>query len=224
MASSSRRKENKTDDSIMSTTPSLIQDIDASTQYLARTLTEVDLNSISPSATTTLQRWLSINSVISTASSNAIQQQEAVEDKDLQVFRSIGKGMCAEIFHRIGTERVLKRAFCPQNSQLWNDFTWHRRILYNLQHAFGNFALDLSIPGIRSFINQDNEVWWNQNRDKFPRELRKPTWLLETQMIQPLPKVVRYALIEKFCPPQLQAIAKADPANRHCLMRVYLGE
>lgn len=224
MASSSRRKENKTDDSMMSTTPSLMQDVDDSTQHLLGALTEIDLNSISPPVTTILQRWLSINSVLSTVSSSAIRQQEAAEDRDRRVFRSIGKGMCAEIFHQIGTERVLKRAFRPQNLQLWNDFEWHARILYKLKPAFENFELELSIPGICSYINRENEAWWDKNRDKFPRELREPTDLLESQMIQPLPKVVRYALIEKFCPPQLQAPAKADPANRDCLMRVYLGE
>lgn len=56
-----------------------------------------------------LHRWLSIRSIISTSSSNAIQQQEAVFNPSLQVFRSIGKGYCGQVYEEIGTNRVYKR-------------------------------------------------------------------------------------------------------------------
>ena len=44
-----------------------------------------------------LQRWLSMKSVISTASSNAILQQEAVFNPNLQVFRSVKRFTAEQI-------------------------------------------------------------------------------------------------------------------------------
>lgn len=51
-----------------------------------------------PAAKSALERWLSARPVLSTASSNAIRQQEAPSTTQLQVFRSIGKGFCGEIY------------------------------------------------------------------------------------------------------------------------------
>lgn len=44
-----------------------------------------------------LQRWLSMKSVISTASSNAILQHEAVFNPNLQVFRSVKRFTAEQI-------------------------------------------------------------------------------------------------------------------------------
>jgi len=177
-----------------------------------------------PSVITTLQQWLSINSVISRDSAAALQQQEATEDSksDLPVFRSIGRGFCAEIFHQTNTGQVFKSAFRPQDLQLWNDFQWHARILESLEPAFNRSKLDLSVPLLYSYTNRNNEAWWNDNREEWPH--REPTDVLGSQRILPLPTIVRHALIDEFCPPHLQAAAKGDPANRDCLMRVYLGK
>lgn len=192
--------------SMMSTTPPLTQDAET------------------PSIITTLQRWLSIKSTISRDSATAIQQQEAAEDSesDLPVLRSIGRGFCAEIFHQTDTNRVFKSAFRPQDLQLWNDFQWHARISDSLEPAFNRSELDLSIPLLYSYTNRNNEAWWENNRKKWPH--REPTDLLGSQRILPLPKIVRHALVDKICPPHLQAGAKMDSANRDCLMRVYLGK
>lgn len=129
--------------SMMSTTPPLTQDAET------------------PSIITTLQRWLSIKSTISRDSASAVQQQEAAEDSksDLPIFRSIGRGFCAEIFHQTGTNRVFKSAFRPQKFQPWNDFQWHARILDSLEPAFNRSKLDLSIPLLYSHTNRNNEAW-----------------------------------------------------------------
>ncbi len=178
-----------------------------------------------PSVVTTLQQWLSINSLISRDSATALQHQEAAEERndDSPVFRSIGRGFCAEIFHQPGTRHVFKSAFRPQDRQLWNDFQWHARVLNSLEPAFNRSRFDLSIPLLYSYTTRSNEAWWSKNCHKWPRDRREPTDLLGSQRILPLPKIVRHALIDEFCPPGLQAAAKTDPVNRDCLMRVYLG-
>lgn len=147
---------------MMSTTPSLMEDIEAGQEYLTRALNEIDLDTPSPSSSVTLHRWLSVSSVLSAPSSLAIQQQEAGEDANLQVFRCIGKGFCAEIYDKLGTGRVYKRAFRPQDLQLWNDFEWHVKIFHILHHAIEGSPYNLSLPKVYSYINADEEKWWNK--------------------------------------------------------------
>ena len=50
-----------------------------------------------------------------------------------------------------------------------------------------------------------------------------PTSVLVTERILPLPRRLQRLLIDKYCAPHIQAEARAEPANRDCLMRVYLG-
>lgn len=59
------------------------------------------------SAKETLQYWVTVKSVMSTVSSNAIKQQEVALEVGKQVVRSIGKGFCGEIVDRVGQGRVL---------------------------------------------------------------------------------------------------------------------
>ncbi|KAJ5173314.1 zinc finger protein-domain-containing protein [Penicillium capsulatum] len=50
-----------------------------------------------------------------------------------------------------------------------------------------------------------------------------PAITLVTERIFPLPKVARQALITKYCPLALRAHVSANPTNRDCLARIYLG-
>ena len=75
---SDRRQELFSGQSSQSAASSLIRSAATAASYLESEIKELDLNDDQKSAKETLQRWLSVNSVISTSSSNAIQQQEAV--------------------------------------------------------------------------------------------------------------------------------------------------
>ena len=137
--------------------------------YLASGIQELDLNDGHISAKETLQRWLSVKSVISTASSNAIKQQEAALDEGKRTFRSIGKGFCGEVFDQVGTGRVVKRAFHPQNLELWNDFRRRTEVYLEITHAISNeINVDLLVPKPFRYLTQNSEEWQNQNRDKWP--------------------------------------------------------
>lgn len=80
---------------------------------------EVGIDDVDDTPQIRLSRGLSINSIISRASLFAAQQRDSTEES--QSFRSIGLGLCAEIFHQPGTDTVLKRAHDRSDIQLWND-------------------------------------------------------------------------------------------------------
>ncbi|MCJ1271781.1 hypothetical protein MMC22_011686 [Lobaria immixta] len=190
---SDRRPKIFSGKSSQSAASSLIRSAAIAESYLESEIKELDLNDSQKSARETLQRWLSIKSVISTSSSNAIQQQEAVLDTGKMVFRSIGKGFCAEVFDQVGRGSVLKRAFNPQNHELWNDYTHHVEIYLAVTKAIGQkLNLDVHVPRVFNYYARDSQDWWEQNRHKWlSATLREPTDLLETEMILPLPRIIR---------------------------------
>ena len=194
--------------------------------FLAQGLREVDINVPSEGAKGALKRWLSVKSVISTASSDATKQLDAANDASLQIFRSVGKGFCAELFDQVGLGKVLKRAHTPQNNQLWNDFSMHSKIRLPLQYAlFLRPDIKLSIPTPFEYYTRDDVQWWAQNRHKWPGQvLKEPTDLIEMERILPLPKIVRESLIDQYCTADQKDSARKDPKNRDCLIRVYLGQ
>jgi hypothetical protein len=179
-----------------------------------------------------LQRWLSIRSVVSTSSSNAIRQQEVVFNSNLQVFRSIGKGFCGQVYEKLGTNRVYKRELNPGPEMLWNDYKWHTCIygaifsgnFENEEKAIDNLPM-IRVPQVYAFITQDSQDWWKQNGEKFSNIApRAMTCLLETERIQTLPKVVRQAIITVYCPQKQDKVKiLQDPENQNCLARIYLG-
>ena len=183
-------------------------------------------------ATLVLQRWLSVKSVISTASSNAIQQEEAAFNSDLQVFNLIGKGFCGEVYEKLGTNRVYKRELDLGNGKLWNDYIWHSTIyaaitsrnLDEEENAIGRSCM-VRVPRVYGMITQRGHNWWNRNEKMFSKIApRATTCLLETERIQPLPKIARQAIITLYCPQKYdKRQTLKDPANRNCLARVYLG-
>jgi len=140
-----------------------------------------------------------------------------------QSFKSIGRGYCAEIFEHPGEHHVHKRAHTPHDLQLWNDYLDHQSI-YSTINLHRPPQTDLLVPKPHSYISQDHSQWWASHHNKWPLpSLREPTDLLRMELIPPLPKLVREALITQYCPPEQTAQARADPKNEHCLIRVYLG-
>lgn len=93
--------------------------IEESLRYLNFSINDREAVKNAFAAKSTLGRWLSVKS---TTSSNAIQEQEAALDTQLQVFQSIGKGLCGEVFEKVGTGRVYKRELNQNDGGLWNDY------------------------------------------------------------------------------------------------------
>lgn len=48
--------------------------------------------------------------------------------------------------------------------------------------------------------------------------------LLASERILPLPRYIREALIDIWCPEEKKEEARRDIRNRDCLMRIYLGQ
>ncbi|MCJ1406876.1 hypothetical protein MMC19_000946 [Ptychographa xylographoides] len=214
----------RTDDSKISTTPSLVAATAANT-FVVQGLVDLDLNTASTNPRETLRRWLSIKSVLSTSLANNTQQQEDSIDITFQMFPSIGKGFCAEIFDEVSLGRVLKRAFTPHDNQLWNDFRQHtivRRVVLPALESEPSF--NLSVPQVYQYLTRDDEQWWSRNRSKWASgAMRESTDLLETEKILPLAKTIRDSLIAAYCPPNLRPLARDNRENKDCLIRVYLG-
>ena len=79
-------------------------------------------------------------------------------------------------------------------------------------------------------------LWWKRNLRRFPDSKKStsktgpsssafilPAPALFTERIPPLPTAVRSALIQLYCPPAQQSAVSANPVNRDCIARVYLG-
>jgi hypothetical protein len=139
------------------------------------------------------------------------------------LYKSIGAGSCGTVFEKLGTTHAVKLAKPGWNIQLWNDYLIHTRVL----EAFkGATVEDLHIPKAFWFIEpKTGNAWWKINEDCFPPKYSaepRPN-VLCTERILPIPEELREAIIDLWCPDLLKSVAKAEPANNDCLVRVYLG-
>src|SRR5437016_6933116 len=104
---------------------------------------------------------------------------------------------------------------------LWNEM--HTRVV----NGFSGLKQlkDLHIPRVFYFVNTSDEEWWMEHGGKFPTELQgNRRNVLCTERILPLPEVIRNTLIDAFCTDHLKEKARAEPSNKDCLARVYLGK
>lgn len=114
--------------------------------------------------------------VITTTSSNAIQEQESALDTQLQDFQSIGKGLCDEVFEKVGTGRVYKRELNQNDGGLWNDYKIHTSIYDAIilekskpgAASVENFP-KLHVPQVYSFTTREDNAWWKENCENFAR-------------------------------------------------------
>lgn len=169
-----------------------------------------------------LKRLLSTKSAISTSSSFAERQQAAVGFR--APFREIGTGSIGKVFEQAGTPWAFKALLIDRSSKLWNNYVMHMRI----QRSFDQLAAVLTtveIPRVAWFANPSSD-FWPPNLELFP-DLptfpRKPRDIMCMDRIYPLPAPIRELLIDLFCPSERSQMAKADPANKDCLIRVLLG-
>lgn len=175
------------------------------------------------SAEVRLKRLLSIRSTISTSSSFAERQQNAV---GVQVnFREIGTGSIGKIFEHAGTIYAYKLPLLDNSPKLWNNYVKHMRVQESFQ-SVPYYAGQIEIPRCFWFAVPETEAFWLDNlhrfpdTDQFPRKARP---ILCMERIFPLPKPIREALIEKYCPPRIKEQISSNEANKDCLIRPYLG-
>ncbi|CAH0021799.1 unnamed protein product [Clonostachys rhizophaga] len=162
-----------------------------------------------------LCRLLSLRAECTTTSScQRISQEMKVP------FRKVGFGQCGIIYAR-STGYVLKLAKKHFEDSLLGDLRAHLRVY----QALADHPTDCRIPSVYKYVTASNSSWWEANSHFFTTqdELELPTMALATQHILPLPKIVRTALIDLYCPEEHKATATENPSNKDCLARVYLG-
>jgi hypothetical protein len=168
-----------------------------------------------------LRRLLSINSLISTCSSNAQQQSDA-QAENFQQFTKIGAGACGAVFAQDGKSLVVKLAKTT-DLKLWNDYVMHKLVYDNMSL----FDTGVKVPECYFYSSaEDSDKYFDKNptlEEAAQDVCNLPTEVLVTQRIIPLPDTTRTHLINKYCTTRIKAAAISDPANRDCLVRLYLG-
>ncbi|KAK8144450.1 hypothetical protein G3M48_005782 [Beauveria asiatica] len=170
-----------------------------------------------------LSRLLSIRSVVSTASSFAQRQQQAV---GAQVdFREIGTGSIGKVFEHPGTLYAYKLPLLENSPKLWNNYIMGLRVQDSFQ-SLPYFNGQVEIPRSFWFALPDTDAFWADNLHRFPdtdQFPRRPRNILCMERIFPLPKPIREALIDKYCPARIKDQIASNEANKDCLIRPYLG-
>ena len=166
---------------------------------------------------TILQKMLSTRSGIAAAA----------DDVEIsQTYTEIGRGTCGAVFAESGTAFVLKKALY-NNKQLYNDYAMHMSILEGFDTAFKQYQLaPVNVPRVERYVSSRHEAdqeWWATNALRFPKS-KCPMDVLITHRVMPLPRTVREALIEMYCPPHMQEAHTAHSGNEPCLVRIYLGK
>ncbi|OTA54281.1 hypothetical protein K449DRAFT_389287 [Hypoxylon sp. EC38] len=84
----------------------------------------------------------------------------------------------------------------------------------------------VKVPECYYFIPKGDSEFFDKHRAlcEAARDVcHLPTNVLAFERIIPLPQDTRRLLIEKYCAPRIKPQAFSDPANKDCLVRVYLG-
>ncbi|KAH7116859.1 zinc finger protein-domain-containing protein [Dendryphion nanum] len=175
------------------------------------------------SSKATLKKFLSIRSVVSTTSSFADDQQSTVWNQG--PYRRIGAGTCAYVVDIPGANQILKVAKHPGQStdQLWEDYLAHNRVSFVFD-KIGRSNIAVHVPKLFWFVSASDEAWWESNLPRFPKDDQNASNLLCAERILPLPRPIRHALIDEFCPQRIREKTKADPSSADCLVRLYLGK
>ncbi|KAK0379420.1 hypothetical protein CLIM01_03208 [Colletotrichum limetticola] len=210
-----RREGNKTDESGYSISPSLFENLTIATKYVQQGDAIDD-----ESCTTTLQRFLSVNAVLSTASSFAIRQQQAAEqDLPLQV---IGEGFCGVIYDFPSRGLIIKAGRSNKKQEMWADHVAHVK-MWEASKTTKSYAMPRPAYIVQV---EDLQAWKIAHRKEIKSHsgfFFDPSAIMVSERILPLPRSIREALVSVFCPSDMKANASNNPANKHCLIRIYLG-
>ncbi|KAK7957264.1 uncharacterized protein PG986_006486 [Apiospora aurea] len=234
MASSSRRAENESEASTASVTSvtNSLREMVARSLRVAGDLSgltfldETSLKKYGPEQV--LSRMLSTKSYISTSSSQAARNQAAHDGElVLRAAREVGKGQCGTVYAMTGTQYVLKMPNDGKVNELFEDCCIHKEI----EEAFSDLEISLrpevNIPAFGEWIHPSNDQFWNSYLQYLPANTPKSYGLLSSRIL-PLPEPVREAIWTQFAPQKIRdGAAKqrelAEPKNKDCLVRVYLG-
>lgn len=210
-----RRKLAFSEESTSSAATSFLEDALASMKLGAN----LDLNEASREA---LSRLLSTKTAVSTTSSFAEEQQDAVSSKP--VARQIGRGSCGVVYELPGTSDIYKFSIDPDGKALWNDMQQHRAVQRAFEEMSDKMDLDVHLPKARCFVKTGDAKWWEMYEQYFPDESNMKHAVLCAERILPLPKIIRESIIHLYIPEAQQERVRADRASRDCLVRIYLGK
>ncbi|KAH7000502.1 hypothetical protein EDB80DRAFT_753698 [Ilyonectria destructans] len=184
-----------------------------------------------------LRQSLAVGSVVSTTSTFARRRaQRAASRPEFEEMCQIGQGLQGAIFEQFGLSIVLKKE-APDNESRPSNLQHEYKIHVNVHRAFNHYdsqiGSHISVPRPFSIILTVQDQFWKDHLQKFPATYRLRTNVVEMERILPLPKVIRKSLIRQFYrrPDGQDSIDLAvldevlsDPANKHCLVRPYLGQ
>ncbi|KAH6856628.1 zinc finger protein-domain-containing protein [Chaetomium sp. MPI-CAGE-AT-0009] len=125
------------------------------------------------------------------------------EEQGDKPFTKIGAGICGAVCAQQGEPYAIKLSKTRCHKDLWNDYLMHAKIAHCFNSRF--FAQH---SGLAEVVQ---------------RVCHFPTSALVMERILPLPERVRTLLIDKYCAEHIKEEARADAANKDCLVRVYLG-
>ncbi|KAH8176620.1 peptidase family m28 domain-containing protein [Sarocladium implicatum] len=109
---------------------------------------------------------------------------------------------------------------------LWTDCVAHSRVMEALiAQRRSHRELDILVPNIHAFVAAEDRIWWKDHESLMPshKDFPTPCRTLISERIPPVPKAFRQTLIDRYCPPSQQAIARQADYNNDCLARVYLS-
>ncbi|KAK4947620.1 hypothetical protein LTR10_013566 [Elasticomyces elasticus] len=147
---------------------------------------------------------------------DALQQQSF----DLADLKVIGKGQCGQIWTRVGSGLVIKTNNPGKEDQLWNDCCMHQVIeeairMTNLHRVIRN-------PQFGYWARLTDGFW-----DDVPEDIKPDIeyrYGLVSSRIEPVTEGLRRDIVEAFAPSSaIKRTILADPDNRDCLVRLYLG-
>ncbi|MCJ1392811.1 hypothetical protein MMC18_005682 [Xylographa bjoerkii] len=120
-----------------------------------------------------------------------------------QPFGHIGAGTCGTVFS----------APSLPYRRVTESFTWRADLIG-----------ELCVPRSLSFVTADCSEFWDTHGHLFPDRYQELAAVYFTERIFPLPKELRCAIVDLYCPENLKQGAKEGDGNKDCLVRVYLGK
>lgn len=146
---------------------------------------------------------------------------EIIQEREGYV--KIGVGACGAVFAEPGQPYAFKLAKNQDGSDLWNDYRMHKRIAQRFA-LYGSTRFQ--IPSCGYFVPKTDTLFWERHK-RLALGAREtcdtPCAVLAMERISPLPKVTRFAIVQRFCRRDIRELAMSSKANEDCLVRPYLG-
>ncbi|KAH7318991.1 hypothetical protein BKA65DRAFT_556420 [Rhexocercosporidium sp. MPI-PUGE-AT-0058] len=148
-------------------------------------------------------------------------ERASLEDEDppKTILKKMLSGTCGFVFAQLGTAQVVKRARedGPDSAALWNDFLMHKKVEQGFETGNSSGLPTVHVPRPILYVSRTDTFWWENNGHRFPNDFQTPSNLLMSERILPLPKFIREALIQLYCPENLRSSQFDEPKNKDCL-------